>query len=278
MVFLTMLDVPAGHLDDPVILINFLLALLIPGAVNVLAFFLFRRNFVRISLIVSQILFVLAYLFGLDVLFFLALAAMIVLLTYALIANSSVGAPAFSNNMKGKGLKVFHRESQKQGEPLFDREEVYHKVDQAVRYMSKQKMGAIITFERKMSLSEVMKSGTAVNAPITFELLVTIFYPGTRLHDGAVVIRNDKIASAAVFFTPTTRPLSGKYGSRHRAAIGISEVSDAVTVVVSEETGRISIAYQGELTPISPDQFYDTFLEYMSMVTEDLEPSEETSK
>ena len=101
MVFLTMLDVPVGHLDDPVILINFLLALLIPGAVNVLAFFLFRRNFVRISLIVSQILFVLAYLFGLDVLFFLALAAMIVLLTYALIANSSVGAPAFSNNLKG---------------------------------------------------------------------------------------------------------------------------------------------------------------------------------
>lgn len=278
MVFATMLDVPAWHLDDPVILINFLLALLVPGAVNALAFFLFRRNVVRISLIVSQILFVLAYLFGLDVLFFLALAAMIVLLTYALIANSSVGALAFSNNMKGKSFNIFHRESKKQGEALFDREEVYHKVDQAVRYMSKQKMGAIITFERKMSLSEVMKSGTAVNAPITFELLVTIFYPGTRLHDGAVVIRNDKIASAAVFFTPTTRPLSGKYGSRHRAAIGISEVSDAVTVVVSEETGRISIAYQGELTPISPDQFYDTFLEYMSMVTEDLEPSEETSK
>lgn len=278
MVFATMLDVPAWHLDDPVILINFLLALLVPGAVNALAFFLFRRNVVRISLIVSQILFVLAYLFGLDVLFFLALAAMIVLLTYALIANSSVGALAFSNNMKGKNFNIFHRESKKQGEALFDREEVYHKVDQAVRYMSKQKMGAIITFERKMSLSEVMKSGTAVNAPITFELLVTIFYPGTRLHDGAVVIRNDKIASAAVFFTPTTRPLSGKYGSRHRAAIGISEVSDAVTVVVSEETGRISIAYQGELTPISPDQFYDTFLEYMSMVTEDPEPSEETSK
>ena len=278
MVFATMLDVPAWHLDDPVILINFLLALLVPGAVNALAFFLFRRNVVRISLIVSQILFVLAYLFGLDVLFFLALAAMIVLLTYALIANSSVGALAFSNNMKGKSFNIFHRESKKQGEALFDREEVYRKVDQAVRYMSKQKMGAIITFERKMSLSEVMKSGTAVNAPITFELLVTIFYPGTRLHDGAVVIRNDKIASAAVFFTPTTRPLSGKYGSRHRAAIGISEVSDAVTVVVSEETGRISIAYQGELTPISPDQFYDTFLEYMSMVTEDPEPSEETSK
>ena len=278
MVFATMLDVPAWHLDDPVILINFLLALLVPGAVNALAFFLFRRNVVRISLIVSQILFVLAYLFGLDVLFFLALAAMIVLLTYALIANSSVGALAFSNNMKGKNFNIFHRESKKQGEALFDREEVYRKVDQAVRYMSKQKMGAIITFERKMSLSEVMKSGTAVNAPITFELLVTIFYPGTRLHDGAVVIRNDKIASAAVFFTPTTRPLSGKYGSRHRAAIGISEVSDAVTVVVSEETGRISIAYQGELTPISPDQFYDTFLEYMSMVTEDPEPSEETSK
>ena len=77
--------------------------------------------------------------------------------------------------------------------------------------------------------------------------------------------------SAAVFFTPTTRPLSGKYGSRHRAAIGISEVSDAVTVVVSEETGRISIAYNGELSPVNPDHFLDTFMEFMSMESPDME-------
>ena len=74
------------------------------------------------------------------------------------------------------------------------------------------------------------------------------------------------IAAAAVFYTPTTRPLTGKYGSRHRAAIGISETTDAVTVVVSEETGRISIAYEGELRTVGPDEFLTVFEDYMALV------------
>ena len=93
-----------------------------------------------------------------------------------------------------------------------------------------------MTFEKNMSLENFTKSGTPVNAPVTQELLLTIFYPGTRLHDGAVIIKGDVIKAASVYYTPTTKPLTGKYGSRHRAAIGISEVCDAVTVVVSEET------------------------------------------
>lgn len=181
---------------------------------------------------------------------------------------------AFSNNLKGKMKLKFRRETKKQGEALFDRDEVYGRVRDAVLWMSKKKMGAIITFERKIPLNEQMKTGTMINAPLSVELLQTIFYPGTRLHDGAVIVRNDMIAAAAVFYTSTTRPLSGKYGSRHRAAIGISEISDSVTVVVSEETGRISIAYQGELTSVLPDQFLDTFMEYMSMVA----PTDDASK
>ena len=113
-----------------------------------------------------------------------------------------------------------------------------------------------------------------MDAPVTFELLITIFYPGTRLHDGAVVIKGDKIIAASVYYTPTTKPLTGKYGSRHRAAIGISEISDAVTVVVSEETGRISIAYNGNIENYSPDNFYKAFENIMNETDLVEEPNE----
>ena len=93
--------------------------------------------------------------------------------------------------------------------------------------------------------------------------MITIYYPGTRLHDGAVIIHGDKIKSASVFFTPSTKALTGKYGSRHRAAIGISEVSDSVTVVVSEETGRISIAVNGQIDSVSEANFLRVFENYM---------------
>ena len=102
-----------------------------------------------------------------------------------------------------------------------------------------------------------------MNAPITPELLMTIFYPGTRLHDGAVVVRRDLIMAASVYYTPTTKPLTGKFGSRHRAAIGISEVTDSVTVVVSEETGRISLAVAGELIHVTPDNFLRVLEDYI---------------
>ena len=147
---------------------------------------------------------------------------------------------------------------------------MYKKIEAAVITMSKQKVGALISFEMHDSLNEVMKSGTMIDAPVSAELLQTIFYPGTRLHDGAVIVRNDRIVAASVYYTPTTRPLTGKYGSRHRAAIGVSEICDAVTVVVSEETGRISIAYKGELQTVSPDAFLPTFEELMLQV-EDLD-------
>ena len=92
---------------------------------------------------------------------------------------------------------------------------------------------------------------------------MTIFYPGTRLHDGAVVIRRDMILAASVYYTPTTKPLTGKFGSRHRASIGISEVSDSVTVVVSEETGRISLAVAGELIHVPADNFLRMLEDYI---------------
>ncbi len=149
-------------------------------------------------------------------------------------------------------------------EKIFNREEFYKEIEKAVLQLSKTRTGAIMTFEKNISLKDIMKNGVAVQAPVTSELLLTIFYPGTRLHDGAVVIHGNEIIAASVFFTATTKPFAVKYGSRHRAAIGVSEVSDSVTIVVSEETGRISVAVNGVITSISPDNFLTAFETFMS--------------
>ena len=148
-------------------------------------------------------------------------------------------------------------------EKVFDRKAVYKTIEQTVLALSKDRVGALMTFEKNNSLADIIKNGSPVHAPVTSELLCTIFYPGTRLHDGAVVIHNNEIVAASVFFTPTTKAFAGKYGSRHRAAIGISEICDAVTVVVSEETGRISFAVNGQLESVDQTNFLRVFENYM---------------
>ena len=149
-------------------------------------------------------------------------------------------------------------------EKIYDRESLYKELEKAVIQLSNTRTGAIITFEKNTSLKDIMKNGVPIHAPLSNELLLTIFYPGTRLHDGAVVVHGNEIVAASVFFTPSTQPFAGKYGSRHRAAIGVSEVSDAITVVVSEETGRISIASNGELQMVDQTKFLRTFETYMA--------------
>ena len=149
-------------------------------------------------------------------------------------------------------------------EKIYDSQLLYKNIESAVISLSNARIGAIMTFEKNTSLKEIMKNGVPVHAPVTPEILLTIFYPGTRLHDGAVVIHGNEIVAASVFFTPTTKPFAGKYGSRHRAAIGVSEVSDAVTVVVSEETGRISFAVNGDLEAVNQTNFLRVFENYMA--------------
>jgi len=167
-------------------------------------------------------------------------------------------------------FKISHTRSSKLGvEKIYNRAELYKTVEAAVMSLSKTRTGAIITFEKSTSLEDIIKNGVMVKAPVTTELLQTIFYPGTRLHDGAVVIRDNVIIAASVFYTPTTKPFAGKYGSRHRAAIGISEITDSVTIVVSEETGRISFAVDGQLEVVTPDNFYRVFENYMDGVKEE---------
>ena len=118
----------------------------------------------------------------------------------------------------------------------------------AVYKMSKEKTGALIVFERDMSLDVIMATGVAIDAKVSTELVENIFVPDTPLHDGAVVIRNGKIASASCILPITNREdLEREYGTRHRAAIGLSEQYDAIVVVVSEETGKVSLIINGKI-------------------------------
>lgn len=231
----------------------FFVALLV-GSIIVLRKVL-RRRVPFYASIAGLILTIVAWFFGLDALWVSALVVTAALVTTFLVINQGDLRPSVANTLSIK--------SRRGAEKVFDRHALYSKVFQAVESLSKSKIGAIITFERNTNLDDFMKSGTIVSAPVTPELLQTIFYPGTRLHDGAVVIRRDQIAAASVYYTPTTKPLTGKFGSRHRAAIGISEVSDSVTVVVSEETGRISLAIAGELIHVTPDSFMRVLEDYM---------------
>ena len=126
--------------------------------------------------------------------------------------------------------------------------DILKEIIEAVKYLTKTKTGALIVFKKAMSSMAYSEVGTTIDAKISTELILTIFHPNTPLHDGAMVIEGDKIQSAGVLLPLTEDPkLSWKYGTRHRAAIGMSEVSDAACLVVSEETGDVSISMDGML-------------------------------
>lgn len=133
---------------------------------------------------------------------------------------------------------------------------------------SQSKVGALITLEQGHSLSDFIKTGTNMNSIVTADLLQTIFMPTTPLHDGAVIIQGDRIACASAYFPPTNLDVPSRYGARHRAAIGISEITDSVTIVVSEKTGRISIAEEGKLLTMT-QQTLRTYLEKVILQDEE---------
>src|SRR5690242_5216206 len=118
----------------------------------------------------------------------------------------------------------------------------------AATTLSAKKTGAIVVIERSIGLRNLIESGIPLDAKITYDLLVSIFQPTSPLHDGAVIMQGDRLAAAACFLPLTINPrLNRELGSRHRAAIGVTEENDAVAIVVSEETGRISIVEDGDL-------------------------------
>ncbi|NIK13407.1 diadenylate cyclase CdaA [Alkalibacillus almallahensis] len=128
---------------------------------------------------------------------------------------------------------------------------VYEAIDSIVKscnYMSKRRIGALISIERETGLSEYVETGINVNGQLSSELLTNIFIPNAPLHDGAVVISQNEIVAAACYLPLSESPfISKELGTRHRAAMGVSEVTDALTIIVSEETGNISATKNGEL-------------------------------
>lgn len=127
-------------------------------------------------------------------------------------------------------------------------EEAIEEISVAASMLAARRVGAIIAIEREIGLRNYIESGIPLDARVTYDLLVTIFQPTTPLHDGAVIIQEDRVAAAACFLPLTVNPRLGReLGSRHRAAIGLTEENDSVAVVVSEETGIISLVLEGRI-------------------------------
>ena len=151
-----------------------------------------------------------------------------------------------------------------------EREKIISELGITLDYLRKNRIGALIVFERDTSLSNYIDKAKKIYADFSNELLCSIFFPNNPLHDGGVIIQGDRISCAgAVFPTSNSNKVNKKFGTRHRAALGISEESDAISVVVSEETGRISIGVKGEL-------FYNLSIDDLRMMLiDELRPKQE---
>lgn len=129
-----------------------------------------------------------------------------------------------------------------------EQEKMVEAITKATDYMAKRRIGALMSIERETGMGDYIETGIGLQAKISSELLINIFIPNTPLHDGAVILQKNMVAAAACYLPLSESPfISKELGTRHRAALGISEVTDSVTVIVSEETGSISLTKNGEL-------------------------------
>lgn len=138
-----------------------------------------------------------------------------------------------------------------------EKEKLVNELVKASVALSHEKVGALITLEQGHSLADFIKTGTPINSSVTADLLTSIFVTTTPLHDGAVIVQGGSIACASAYFPTTALDLPTRYGARHRAAIGVSEITDSVTIVISEETGTISVAENGKLTEMDEASLRD---------------------
>lgn len=152
-----------------------------------------------------------------------------------------------------------------------------------VNGLARNQVGALICIEQSQSLADFINTGIPINSVVTGELLATIFTTTTPLHDGAVIIQGDKIACASAYFPPTNQDVSNKFGARHRAALGISEITDSVTITVSEETGGVTVAHNGHMRSVNKKELQEYLMrilcgEVTDIVVEDDEEEKEKKK
>lgn len=163
-------------------------------------------------------------------------------ITYGVIAAVVIFTPEIRTGLErlGRATDLFS------ATPMSSEEKLIQASVKAVEYMSPRKIGALVAIQGSRTLQEYISTGIPLDADVSGELLINIFIPNTPLHDGAVIIRDNKIAVSSAYLPLTENSrISKEFGTRHRAAIGLSEVSDAFTFIVSEETGGISITHNG---------------------------------
>jgi len=189
--------------------------------------------------------------------------------TFFLLALIIIFQPELRRILAELGSRPLLAASQQQSE-------VIEAVVSAIEFLQGEHFGALIAFERDISYQPGHETGTEIDAKVSDDLLVTIFYPKTPLHDGGVIIQRDRIAAAAAIFPLTqAEGLQRTLGLRHRAALGLSDETDAIVVVLSEETGIISIAHNGELErPLMIDELRARLTEIL--IQNQTEPKRET--
>lgn len=244
---------PLENLASAPFLVDFIVSSLIVVLLTLFIAIKINRPTTWVYYGVTDIIFIVAFLFGMDILtivdsLFITAGSIIFCFINSGFLRKYIAIPL--KNTKTK----FKTESKE-----YDKEKFIKDVCIAVNWLSKNKVGALITIEKKTPLDDFIENGTLLNAPFVPELVETIFYDKTRLHDGAIVVKDGTILAAAVMYDNSTDEYEGKLGARHRAAIGISKITDSVTVVVSEETGRISIAHTGILDNVKSDEFENVF-------------------
>ena len=188
------------------------------------------------------------------------------IITYGVIAAIIIFQPEVRRGLEHLGRSAFFKTSKKEE---LDDERMILAFDKAIQYMSKRKIGALVTIQRSTGLDEYIETGIDLDADITGELLINIFIPNTPLHDGAVIVKDGKLAVASAYLPLSDSMMIPKeFGTRHRAAVGISEVSDALTFIVSEETGGVSITLNNDfLHDLSQE-------EYLAVMRRELLPDE----
>ena len=191
------------------------------------------------------------------------------ILNWGVLALIIVFQPEIRNALEQLGKKQLvtrHRSL-----TMDEREKIVYEIMNAIDYMRKAKIGGLIVIEREISLNDYIEKSKTLYADISSDLLISIFFPRNPLHDGGVIIQGNRITSAGVVFPISLNgKINKKLGTRHRAALGISEESDCIALVVSEESGKISIAINGELN-------YNLSIDDARMILiEELKPRKET--
>ena len=198
-------------------------------------------------------------------------------MTWGVVAIIIIFQPEIRNGLEKMGQSNYFT-----GTTTLSNNEKANLVDELVKAcdsMSKSKTGALISIEQGQSLNDYVKTGTSIYANVSSEIICSIFQYGTPLHDGALIIQGAKIACAATYFPPTSKELSTSYGARHRAAVGISEISDCITIIVSEESGKISIAQDGKLTLMSIEELKAFLIDkIVNVKKEEVETNDEKIK